>query len=49
MAYAVEVQNIVKKFPPATVAVNDVSFSVEEGEIVEEGEEEGDEELPRSN
>lgn len=36
MAYAVEVQNIVKKFPPwpaATVAVNDVSFNVEEGEI----------------
>ncbi|OGX42781.1 MAG: hypothetical protein A3F87_02170 [Omnitrophica WOR_2 bacterium RIFCSPLOWO2_12_FULL_51_24] len=33
MAYAVEVQNIIKKFPPATVAVNDVSFTVEEGEI----------------
>lgn len=33
MGYAVEVQNIVKKFPPATMAVNDVSFNVEEGEI----------------
>ena len=33
MAYAVEVQNIVKKFPPSTVAVHDVSFNVEEGEI----------------
>jgi len=33
MGYAVEVQNIVKKFPPATVAVNDVSFTIEEGEI----------------
>src|SRR3989338_4243754 len=33
MAYAVEVQNIVKKFPPATIAVNDVSFTVNEGEI----------------
>ncbi len=33
MGYAVEVQNIVKKFPPSTVAVNDVSFTVDEGEI----------------
>ena len=33
MGYAVEVQNIVKKFPPPTVAVNDVSFTVDEGEI----------------
>ncbi len=33
MGYAVEVQNIVKVFPPATMAVNDVSFTVEEGEI----------------
>ena len=33
MAYAIEVQNIVKKFPPSTVAVNDVRFNVEEGEI----------------
>src|SRR3989338_1276422 len=33
MGYAVEVQNIVKRFPPATMAVNDVSFDVEEGEI----------------
>ena len=32
MAYAVEVQNIVKKFP-STVAVNDVTFNVSEGEI----------------
>lgn len=33
MPYAVEIQNIIKKFPPATIAVNDVSFNVEEGEI----------------
>lgn len=33
MGYAVEIQNIVKKFPPATIAVNDVTFNVEEGEI----------------
>ncbi|MFA5340029.1 MAG: ATP-binding cassette domain-containing protein [Candidatus Omnitrophota bacterium] len=32
MAYAAEVKNIVKKFPSVT-AVDDVSFSVEEGEI----------------
>ena len=32
MAYAAEVKNIVKKFPSVT-AVNDVSFSVNEGEI----------------
>jgi len=32
MAYAAEVQNIIKKFP-SVVAVNDVSFNVEEGEI----------------
>jgi len=32
MAYAAEVKNIVKKFPSVT-AVNDVSFSVDEGEI----------------
>jgi ABC-2 type transport system ATP-binding protein len=33
MNYALEVQNVVKKFPPATMAVNDVSFTVNEGEI----------------
>jgi ABC-2 type transport system ATP-binding protein len=33
MDYAVEVANIVKKFPPTTLAVNDVSFTVKEGEI----------------
>lgn len=33
MGYAVEIQNIVKKFPPVTIAVNDVTFNVEEGEI----------------
>lgn len=33
MAYAVEVQNIVKKFPPAVMAVDGVSFTVSEGEI----------------
>lgn len=32
MAYAAEVQNIIKKFP-STVAVDDVSFNVSEGEI----------------
>lgn len=32
MAYAVEAQNIVKKFPSVT-AVNDVTFNVNEGEI----------------
>ncbi|MFH0771463.1 MAG: ATP-binding cassette domain-containing protein [Candidatus Omnitrophota bacterium] len=32
MPYAVDVQNIVKKFP-STTAVNDISFNVEEGEI----------------
>ena len=32
MAYAVEVKNIVKKFPSVT-AVDDVSFNVDEGEI----------------
>ena len=33
MGYAVEIKNIIKKFPPSTVAVNDISFSVEEGQI----------------
>ncbi len=33
MGYAVEVQNLIKKFPPSTFAVNDVRFAVEEGEI----------------
>ncbi len=32
MAYAVEVKNVVKKFP-SVVAVNDVTFTVDEGEI----------------
>jgi ABC-2 type transport system ATP-binding protein len=32
MAYAVEIQNIIKKFPSVT-AVNDVTFNVDEGEI----------------
>ena len=32
MPYAVEVKNVVKKFP-SVVAVNDVTFTVDEGEI----------------